>query len=148
MEQDSNSALHLLRTINSPLHQVWQMWSDPEALTQWWGPDGFTSTIHEMDFRTGGEWRLTLHGPDGRNYPNRSVFIELIPREKIVYEHFNPHFITTVLFEAIGDKTAVRWTLLFDTAEMLDIVVKTHKADEGLRQNMDKLANHLQKQRL
>ena len=56
-----------------------------------------------MKVEKGGEWNLTLHGPDGTNFPNRSVFLEIVPLKKIVFEHFNPHFITTVHFEAVGD---------------------------------------------
>ena len=67
-----------------------------------------------------------------------------------MFEHFNPHFITTVLFEAKGEETQIDWSLEFDTVEMRDIVVKAHKADEGQKQNLDKLEHyislHLQKQ--
>jgi uncharacterized protein YndB with AHSA1/START domain len=51
-----------------------------------------------MDLREGGEWKLMLHGPDGRNFPNRSIFREIVPMKKIVFRHFNPDFVTTVLF--------------------------------------------------
>ncbi len=86
---------------------------------------------------------MTMHGPDGTNFPNRSIFREIIPFKKIVFEHFNPHFITTVLFESKGEETLIDWTLLFDTAEMREIVVKAHKADEGQKQNLDKLERYL-----
>ena len=96
-----------------------------------------------MDFREDGEWTLTLHGPDGTNYPNRSIFKEIIPFKKIMFEHFNPHFITTVVFASQGEKTQIDWTMLFDTAEMRDTIVKAHKAEEGQKQNFDKLENYL-----
>jgi hypothetical protein len=86
-----------------------------------------------------------MHGPDGTNYPNRSVFKEIIPLKKIVFEHFNPHFITTVLFESQGDGTHIDWSLLFDTAEMRETVVKAHKADEGQKQNVERLEAYLSK---
>ena len=122
---------------------MWEVWTNPEHIVNWWGPNGFTSTIHIMDFREGGEWKLTLHGPDATNYPNRSIFEEIIPFKKIVFEHFNPHFITTVLFESKGEETQIDWTLLFDTEEMREIVVKAHKVEEGQKQNIERLEKYL-----
>jgi uncharacterized protein YndB with AHSA1/START domain len=131
------------RIFKAPIDLLWEVWTKPEHIVNWWGPNGFTNTIHAMDFKEGGEWTLTMHGPDGTNYPNRSIFKEIIPLKKIVFEHFNPHFITTVLFEAKGNETQVDWSLEFDTADMRDIVVKAHKADEGQKQNLDKLEQYL-----
>ncbi len=90
--------IRIIRTVNAPVELVWEVWTKPEHIVHWWGPKGFTSTIQVMDFQVAGEWRLTMHGPDGTNYPNRSIFKEIISLEKIVFEHFNPNFRTTVLF--------------------------------------------------
>jgi hypothetical protein len=98
-----------------------------------------------MDLQEGGEWKLTLHGPDGINYPNRSVFKEIIPFTKIVFEHFNPHLITIVIFESKGNKTQIDWTLLFATVAMRETIVKVHKADEGQKQNIERLEKYLSK---
>lgn len=84
---------------------------------------------------------MTMHGPDGTNFPNRSIFKEIVVEKKIVFEHFNPHFITTVVFESVDSETLIDWSMVFDTAEMRDIVVK---AEEGLRQNLDKLEQYLE----
>lgn len=62
---------------------MWEAWTIPEQIAVWWGPNGFTNTIHIMDFKVDGEWKLTMHGPDGQNYANRSVFREIIPFEKL-----------------------------------------------------------------
>ena len=141
---DTSGAMHITRLLNAPVKLVWEAWTLPEHIANWWGPNGFTSSIHLMDFREGGEWKLTMHGPDGTNFPNRSIFREIIPLKKIVFEHFNPHFITTVLFEAKGKETLMDWTLLFDTPEMSEIIVKAHKADKGQKQTMEKLEHYLQ----
>jgi uncharacterized protein YndB with AHSA1/START domain len=143
MEGITNREVIIVATIHAPVDDVWNAWTKPEHLTHWWGPAGFTTTIHTMNLEKGGEWNLTLHGPDGTNFPNRSVFLEIIPLRKISFEHFNPHFITTVHFQAVGDHTSMDWTLLFDTAEMRDIVVKAHKAEEGQRQNVERLEKYL-----
>ena len=138
-----NREMHVARTFSAGISLLWEAWSNPEYIVHWWGPAGFTNTIHAMDFREGGEWRLTMHGPDGTNYPNRSIFREIIPLEKIVFEHFNPHFITTVLFTSGAASTTIDWAMLFDTAEMFEIVVKAHKAEEGLKQNIERLEQYL-----
>jgi uncharacterized protein YndB with AHSA1/START domain len=139
--------MSITKTFNAPVEFLWEVWTKPEHIANWWGPNGFTNTIHEMELKEGGEWRLTMHGPDGTNYPNRSIFKEIIPFKKIVFEHFNPHFNTTVLFDPKDGETAITWTMQFDTAEMLDIVIKAHKADEGLKQNMEKLGHYIDQQK-
>ncbi|MBS1558877.1 MAG: SRPBCC domain-containing protein [Bacteroidetes bacterium] len=135
--------LQITRTFNAPIELVWEAWTKPEHIANWWGPNGFTNTIHKMDFQNGGEWLLTMHAPDGTNFPNRSIFKEIVPLQKNVFEHFNPHFITTVIFEANGKQTLMQWTMLFDTQEMLETVVKAHNAYEGLKQNVVKLEIYL-----
>lgn len=143
MEKTSNREMRITRTLKAPIDLVWEVWTNPEHIAAWWGPNGFTNTIHNMDFQEGGEWKLTMHGPDGTNYPNRSIFREIIPLKKIVFEHFNPHFIATVLFEARGEETFMDWSGLFDTAEMYEIVVKAHNAEEGQKQNVERLEKYL-----
>lgn len=145
MEKTENRELRIVKTFKAPFDLVWKVWTNPEHIANWWGPKGFTNTIHHMDFAEGGEWKFTMHGPDGTNFPNKSIFKEIIPFKKIVFEHFNPHFFTTVLFEAKGEETQIDWTLLFDTAEMREIIVKVHKADEGQKQNIEKLDRYISK---
>jgi uncharacterized protein YndB with AHSA1/START domain len=122
---------------------LWEAWAKPEQIKIWWGPNGFTNTMHKMDLQEGGEWLMTMHGPDGTNFPNRSIFREIIPFKKFMFEHFNPHFVGTILFETIGEETHIDWTNLFDTADMREILVKTHKADDGQRENLEKLETYL-----
>jgi uncharacterized protein YndB with AHSA1/START domain len=143
MEHSESREMRTTSMFKVPVDRMWEVWTNPEHLVNWWGPNGFTSTIHTMDLREGGAWHLTLHGPGGINFPNRSIFKEIIPSEKIVFEHFNPHFITTVLFESIGERTQIDWSLLFDTAEMRETIIRAHKADEGQKQNLEKLERYL-----
>lgn len=145
--ETKNKQLQITQTFNAPVELVWEMWTKPEHLAQWWGPNGFTTTIHQMSVKEGEEWLLTMHGPNGHNFPNRAVFKEVILHEKIVFEHFNPNFTTTVIFEAQGEKTFLQWTMVFESAEMLETVVKAHKADEGLKQNAEKLEKYLSHQK-
>jgi len=142
-ENYKGKELCVAKTIDSPLGSVWQAWVNPEHLVHWWAPEGFTTTVRKMVVAEGEEWLLTLHGPDGKNCPNRAIYKEIVPLKKIVYEHFNPDFMATAVFEADGNKTVLQWTMLFETVELFDIVVKTFKADEGLKQNVAKLESYL-----
>ena len=140
--------LRVSRLLNAPVELVWEAWTQPEHIANWWGPDGFTSTIAKMDMRPGGDWHLVLHGPDGTDYRNESVFGEIIPLEKIVYQHTSsPIFTATITFEAQGEQTLLQWHMLFQSREEFIQVVKTYKADEGLKQNVVKLDAYLQKMR-
>jgi uncharacterized protein YndB with AHSA1/START domain len=92
--------------------------SDPARIARWWGPDGFTNTIHEFDFKSGGSWRLTMHGPDGKDYPNESRFARLVPDRVFEIEHLSGHhFVLTIELEGSGSETIVHWRQTFDTAE-------------------------------
>ncbi|HTR31787.1 MAG TPA: SRPBCC family protein [Puia sp.] len=136
--------LRVSRLLDAPVDLVWEVWTKPEHLAQWWGPNGFTNTIGLMDVRPGGGWDLTMHGPDGTDYKNKSVFREVVLHRRIVYEHLSaPKFIATVEFEAKGRQTLITWHMLFRTAEEFIHTVKTFKADEGLKQNFEKLGRYL-----
>ena len=136
--------LTISRTINAPVELVWEVWTDPEHIAKWWGPNGFTNTITVMDVKPGGVWNLVMHGPDGTDYKNKSIFKEIIRHKKIVYEHVSaPKFVATIEFEAQGEQTFISWHMLFETHEQFIQVVKTFKADEGLKQNLEKLNQYL-----
>lgn len=72
---------------DTPREQVFEAWTDPYHLARWWGPYGFTNTFHEFDPRPGGVWRFVMRGPDGVDYPNKSVFIEIVRPERMVFDH-------------------------------------------------------------
>ena len=132
------------RVFNAPRALVWQAWSEPEHLRHWWGPKGFTDTIHEFDFRPGGAWRHTMHGPDGKNYENEALFVEIVPLERIVMDHVSwPRFRLTVMFEDLDGKTKITFRQLFestdDYAKLRPIAVPANE------QNFDKLAALLAK---
>lgn len=143
MKNTEDQELSITHVLKAPINLVWDSWTQPSHLINWWGPAGFTCTIDNMDVKTDGEWNLTLHGQDGTNYPNRSIYREIIPLKKIVFEHFHPHFITIVLFEPQGTNTHIQWTLRFDTADMRNTIVKAHKADKGQKENLEKLEHYL-----
>jgi uncharacterized protein YndB with AHSA1/START domain len=136
--------LVITRLLNAPVKLVWEVWTTPEHLAKWWGPNGFSNTISKMELQPGGEWNLVMHGPDGTDYKNKSVFREIIPYRKIVYEHITgPKFTATITFEERGNQTFLEWHMLFESKEEFIQTVKTFKADEGLKQNVEKLVAFL-----
>lgn len=138
------------RVFDAPREVVWDAWTDPRQVVQWWGPRGFTTTIHEMDVRPGGVWRHTMHGPDGANYPNKSVFLEVVKPERIVFSHGGgkeggpgANFHSTWTFEVEGDQTKVTIRMVFDSTQARDLVIKEFGAIEGGKQTLRQLGEYL-----
>ena len=123
--------------------EVFAAMSDPIRVTKWWGPTGFTNTIHQFEFRTGGKWLLTMHGPDGTNYPNESRFMQVVADQVLEIEHLNGHhFLLTIELEPIDGGTEVKWRQTFDTAEHYDRIAEfVALANE---QNLERLAAEVQ----
>jgi len=110
------------------------------------GAYGFTNTISKMEVKPEGEWEFVMHGPDGTDYKNKQVFKEVIKYERLVLDHVTaPRFRITVTFEAQGNKTLMTWHSVFESAEQLQQVIKVFKADEGMKQNVERLENYLSK---
>jgi uncharacterized protein YndB with AHSA1/START domain len=137
------------RVLDAPPTRVFDMWSDPKHLAQWWGPDGFTTTTSAFDLRAGGVWRFVMHGPDGRDYQNRIVFEEVVRPERIVYRHTGEEniepvqFRTTVTFEDLGGKTRLTLHGRFPSREDRERVIRDYGADKGLVQTLARLADYL-----
>jgi uncharacterized protein YndB with AHSA1/START domain len=116
--------------------------SDPTRIARWWGPDGFSNTIHEFDFRPGGRWLLTMHGPDGKSYPNESTFSRLELDRVFEIEHLSGHhFLLTIDLEAVGSDTLVHWRQTFDTVEQYERIAQFVQAAN--EQNLERLAQEV-----
>jgi uncharacterized protein YndB with AHSA1/START domain len=133
------------RVFDAPRELVFRAFRDPDRLARWWGPKGFTNTFHEFDPRPGGVWRLTMHGPDGTDYHNESVFVEVAEPERVVFEHREPvhRFRMTLVFAEQGSQTKLTWRMLFDSAEECARVRAL--VAEANEQNFDRLAGELAK---
>ncbi len=143
--------MRITRLVNGSRERVWAAWTNPEQLIQWWGPDGFTNTFHEIDVKEGGIWRFTMHGPDGVDYPNVVVYKELIEHEKMVFDHGafenDPNgFETTVTFEEQDGKTLVTLRALFATVAQRNETVERAGAIEGGKQTLARLEEFITKQ--
>jgi uncharacterized protein YndB with AHSA1/START domain len=104
--------------IPATLEQVFAAFQ-PDRLARWWGPDGFTNTFNVCEFKNGGQWSFIMHGPDGRNYPNENVFVEIEAPRKIVIEHASePKFRLTITLEPSPEGTVVFWAQEFESPEV------------------------------
>ncbi len=139
------------RVFDAPRELVFQMFTDPKHVVHWWGPNGFTLTIHEMDVRPGGVWRFIMHGPDGVDYPNKITYFEIVKPGRLVYDHGEEgqpgYFHVTVTFEDQERKTKLSMQMLFKTAAEREQVVEKYNAVEGLNQTLGRLEEYLAKVR-
>jgi uncharacterized protein YndB with AHSA1/START domain len=137
-DSDPRRELSTSRLFGAPPERVFRAFSDPARLAKWWGPKGFTNTFQEFDFRPGGAWRFVMHGPDGADYPNESVFAAIVPGARVVVSHVSrPRFELTVTFDDDGGKTRVGWRQRFESAEERDRIAKF--AVDANEQNLDRL---------
>ena len=135
------------RVLDASSESVFAAFSDPAQLALWWGPAGFTNTIHHFDFRPGGAWRYVMHGPNGVDYANESEFIEIARPHRVVLQHLKPmhSFRLAMSFSGEGTGTRVTWRMQFDSDSEYDRVKDfIPPANE---QNLDRLAAHLSAKR-
>jgi uncharacterized protein YndB with AHSA1/START domain len=144
----------LSRVLHAPRELVWEAWTNPAHVVHWWGPRGFTNTTKRHEFRVGGYWEHTMHGPDGTNYPNKAKFIEIVPLERITYllgggsdlegdERRGATFRATWTFESVeADKTLLTGRMIFPSKEARDRVVRDFGAVEGGKQTLERAAEY------
>jgi uncharacterized protein YndB with AHSA1/START domain len=138
----------ITRVLDAPRDAVWAAWTDPAQVPRWFGPQGFTTTVHEMDVRPGGAWRFTMHGPDGVDYENDAVYEEVAEPERLRYrygpdEEGHPGFVSTITFEDQDGKTRITLRTVFESAAERDRQVEEVRAIEGGNQTLDRLEAHL-----
>ncbi len=125
MTKSNNRELVITRVIDAPREIVFKAWTDPEILKQWFAPLPFTTPIAELDVRPGGANYIVMRGTDGKDMPNRGVYLEVVQNEKLVFtdaytkawEPSEHPFMTVVLtFADVGGKTkytarVIHWTV-------------------------------------
>ena len=137
-----NAAVSTERLFSVNPRKVFAAFEQPDRLAQWWGPSGFTNTFELFEFKPGGRWVFVMHGPNGANYPNESVFREIQPDTRIVIEHVvKPWYRLTVTLTARGDKTHLAWVQEFESPEA---AAKMRRLSETANeQNLDRLQSVL-----
>jgi uncharacterized protein YndB with AHSA1/START domain len=145
----SDREMVITRVVDAPRELVFKAFTDPKHVVHWWGPNGFTNTIYEMDVRVGGLWRFMMHGPDGTDYPNWIRYTEILKPERLAYDHGSDEanavaeFRTVVTFDDMGGgKTKVTLRAIFDTVKGYTDA-KEFGAVEGGNQTLGRLAEYL-----
>jgi uncharacterized protein YndB with AHSA1/START domain len=134
------------RLFDAPRELVFEAWTDPQHIGQWWGPNGFTTTTIEMNVKEGGIWKFVMHGPDGVDWENLIQYIEVVKPERLVFSHGDfskEHFRSVVTFVEKGDQTELTLRSIFPTEAARDYVVKEVGAIEGAKQTLQRLAEYL-----
>lgn len=150
MPKAKTNVIQITRLYDAPVADVWDAWTDVEQVAQWWGPRGFTLTTHSKDLRPGGHWDYTMHGPDGTDWPNTTIYHEVVERAKLVYEHGGhkdrpPLFRVTALFEEIDGKTKLDLSFVLESVEKAEETRKFIKQAGG-DSTWDRLGEYLEKE--
>jgi len=136
----------LARAFAAPADIVFRAFTSPEHVIHWWGPFGFANTIHEMDVRPGGVWRLTMHGPDGTDYPNLSQFTDVSPARRLAFTHGSgrsgdPTFDVDITFAQEREGTRVTLCQTHPSAEQAAEIGKY--AVQGGRETLSRLEGYV-----
>src|SRR6476660_5474023 len=148
--KNKSNEIRIIRMYDAPAKTVWEAWTDPKQVGKWWGPRGFTLTTHSKDLRVGGHWKYTMHGPDGTDWPNNTLYHEVEKHKKLVYDHgatddTPPKFRVTATFtEVKGNKTRLDMTMTLATPEAAEETRKFIKKAGG-NSTWDRLAEYLEK---
>ncbi len=148
--------LTLERVFNAPRALVFQMWSDPDHLKQWFGPKGWTLPVCTVDFRPGGAWHYCMRGPDGEESWGKAIYEEIVTPERIVYrDTFTdaegnpvpgmPEMVVTVNLAEQAGKTTLTSTTQFATVADLEAVLAMG-VTEGIIETWDRLEDYLAQQ--
>ena len=144
----SDREIVVSRIVEGPRRLVFEAFTDPRHLGQWWGPNGFTTTTRAFEFRRGGVWDFTMHAPNGADLPNWIEWREIVPPERIVYLHGvhddDPRaFTSTVTLVEQGPATEVTMRAVFKSKEQCDEVIEQYRALEGGTQHLGRLASYI-----
>lgn len=126
-----------------PPKDIFAAFANPEQLEIWWGPNGFTNTFHDFDFRPNGNWHYTMHAPDGGDFINTCTFSDIIPDKRISFVHHLPMhvFTMTMTFEPVQTETLLTWHMDFEPNETNTTVRPFIEAAN--EQNLDRLDTFL-----
>jgi len=135
MTADSGRDLTISRIIKAPRAIVWEAWTDPTLMEEWWCPVPWRAEVRAFDLRPGGAFDTLMHGPDGEENPNPGSFLDVVPMERIVF--------TTALTE--GWRPAIPWLAmtaiitLTDHADGTDYSAVVKHADQETRDRHEEL---------
>jgi uncharacterized protein YndB with AHSA1/START domain len=139
------------RLLDASREEVWKVLTTPDDIKHFWGPDGFTNTIRIMEVKVGGQWLFTMHGPDGKDWPNRIIYRTVTKPSYLGWDHDGGEddpdghrFFGELELFSEGKQTRIELRVNEQSMAARDAVAKF--AAEGGRQNLERLAAYLAKQ--
>jgi uncharacterized protein YndB with AHSA1/START domain len=147
-EAERDREIVISRVIDGPRELVFEAFTQVRHLSQWWGPDGFTTTTRGFEFREGGVWDFVMHAPDGTDYQEWITWTQIVPAERIVLRHGESRddpdaFESVLVFEPEGAATRVVMRTVFPTRQLRDQAVEQYRAVEAGEQTLRSLAAYV-----
>lgn len=148
--KNKSNVITIIRLYDAPVKAVWDAWTDPKQTAKWWGPRGFTLTSHSKELKPGGIWHYTMHGPDGTDYVNKTLYHQVEKYSLLVYDHGGndeqaPLFRVTAKFSEEKGKTKLEMSMALPTPEAAEETRKFIKKAGG-DSTWDRLAEYLEKE--
>lgn len=135
------------RILNAPRELVWEVWTNPEHIKEWWGPNGFSLTTKSMTVKPGEFWDFTMHGME-RDWDNKIKYLEVKKPSHLSYRHTGGesedyNFTVSVSFEELEGKTLLTVQSIFKSKEIIEELNWKVNAIEGGKQTLDRLGNYI-----
>jgi uncharacterized protein YndB with AHSA1/START domain len=145
-KQEDNILTHT-RILDAPRDLVWEVWTTPEHIKEWWGPNGFSLTTQSMTVKTGELWDFIMHGM-GRDWDNKIEYVEVKRPSLLTYKHTGAenedyNFTVSVLFEEVDGKTLLTMQSVFKSKAIIEELNIKVNAIEGGKQTLNRLENYL-----
>ncbi len=140
------------RRFNAPRERVFEAYTDPELIPQWWGPRKYTTHVDRMEVKKGGVWRYVQRGPGGE-FAFNGVYHEIITPEMLIntfeFEGLpGPGHVGLIItsFEAHSNQTLLIEKSIFPSVEDRDGIVSSGM-EIGSTESMDRFEEMLDKDR-
>lgn len=146
-KQEGNILIHT-RLLNAPRDLVWEVWTTPEHIKEWWGPNGFSLTTKSMNVKSGKTWDFIMHGM-GRDWDNKIEYVAVQKPSLLTYRHSGAenedyNFTVSVFFEEVEGKTLLTMKSVFKSKAIIEELNRKVNAIEGGKQTLNRLENYLE----
>ena len=144
--QEENVLIHT-RILDAPRELVWEVWTNPEHIKEWWGPNGFSLTTKSMNVAPGEIWDFIMHGW-GQDFVNKIEYLEVKKPSLISYKHSGESedysFLVSISFEEVEGKTLLTMKSTFKSKEIIEELNRRVNAIEGGKQTLNRLEKYLE----
>jgi uncharacterized protein YndB with AHSA1/START domain len=144
-KQEENILIHT-RILDAPRDLVWEVWTNPEHIKEWWGPNGFSLTTKSMNVEPGKIWDFIMHGW-GQDFGNKIEYLEVKKPSLLSYKHSGEsvdyHFLVSISFEEVDGKTLLTMRSTFQSKEIIEELNRRVNAIEGGKQTLNRLEGYL-----